>query len=756
MLRPSNIAQKRRHLQNPFVQWVRSLSAATGTTLGLFVLAGALAISWIAGVDPIVAGFEQLHLWQNTPHWLVQVPEIDRSVLLAPLVAVWLVAVGTIRLSPQPRLWSRTVIISITIGLMVRYLLWRSLTTLNFSDPLNGFVSVLLFGLELFTILLGSTQLWMALRMTDRRGEADGMSVAVLEGTYRPSVDILIPSYNEPTSILQRTIIGCQAIDYPDKKVYLLDDTRRPEIQQLCQELGCEYVTRPTSDHAKAGNLNHAIAHTSGELIAFFDADFIPTTNFLNRTLGYFQDPSIGMVQTPQTFYNPDPIARNLGLENVLLPEEEFFYRQIQPSRDGLETTICAGTSFVARRSALEENNGFVTDALTEDYFTGINLMSKGYRIVYLDDKLSAGLSAQSIADHLAQRMRWCQGNIQGFFIASNPLTILGLTFRQRIANLEGLLYWFAHVANAGFLLMPLSYALFKTTPVQGTIPEILYFFLPYYWIQLTAFSWLNRRSRSMFLSSIYGFISCLPLSATIFKTVLDPFEKAFKVTPKGIIRHRFELNWSLAWPLLLLAIATMTALFSNVNSLLKGELDGIVGIGFGLFWTVYNLVILCVSLWVLWDAPQKHDYEWYEFQTPIRFNPAISEEENWFTGESICFAEVGMEVELERNLSSQEIEQLQGVDLNLVMDKYDLHLQGEVARIETKNGKAIVHIDFLPYWQEQKRKIIEILYCRPGQWKMCKTPNEFMSLVWLVKAAMMPAFIFLKYRKVNLNFMRS
>jgi cellulose synthase (UDP-forming) len=105
--------------------------------------------------------------------------------------------------------------------------------------------------------------------------------------------------------------------------------------------------------------------------------------------VGFFQDEQVALVQTPQSFYNPDPIAHNLGLEDILIPEEEVFYRQIQPIRDGAGGVICAGTSFVVRRSALNEVGGFVTDSLSEDYFTGIRLAARGYQLLYLDEKLS-------------------------------------------------------------------------------------------------------------------------------------------------------------------------------------------------------------------------------------------------------------------------------------------------------------------------------------------------------------------------------
>lgn len=184
------------------------------------------------------------------------------------------------KVSPQPRRWSRRLVVGILIILTLRYILWRSLSTLNVADPLNGVFSLGLFFFEMLLLLSSTIQLFLMLNVKDRHREAEEKSVAVVNGSFTPSVDILIPTYNEPVFILRRTVIGCQAIEYPNKKVYLLDDTRRPEMRELAQELGCEYITRPDNRHAKAGNLNHAIPQTNGELIVVFDADFVPTKTF--------------------------------------------------------------------------------------------------------------------------------------------------------------------------------------------------------------------------------------------------------------------------------------------------------------------------------------------------------------------------------------------------------------------------------------------------------------------------------------------
>src|SRR5262249_24284752 len=139
-----------------------------------------------------------------------------------------------------------------------------------------------------FRIALGNLSL---LRLTDRSAEADESQRAVRAGEYVPWVDVFVPTYSEPVEMLRRTIIGCQAMDYPHKTVYLLDDQRRPAMRQLAAELGCHYSQRPDNRHAKAGNLNHALARTEGDLILCFDANFIPLKEFLQRTVGFFRDP---------------------------------------------------------------------------------------------------------------------------------------------------------------------------------------------------------------------------------------------------------------------------------------------------------------------------------------------------------------------------------------------------------------------------------------------------------------------------------
>jgi len=809
---------------------ISRVPVATLVVLAAVAFAGAIAGAWFAREGTVSGIFATINTWQQNPPVWLQVPATSKMYLLVPTIVLVSVALAAIKISPQPQKWSRAVVVAIVLALTIRYVLWRSLATLNLTDPLNGIFSLGLFFLEMLLVFNTSIQLYLMLRMKDRRREADRMAVAVEAGNFTPPVDIFIPTYNEPAFILRRTVIGCQALDYANKKVYLLDDTKRPEIKLLAKELGCEYITRPDNIHAKAGNINHATALTNGELIVVFDADFIPTKNFLTRTVGFFQNPEIALVQTPQSFYNHDPISRNLGLENVLAPEEEIFYRQIEIIKDSADSVVCCGTSFVVRRSALETAGGLVTDSICEDYFTGIRLSATGYRLVYLDEKLSAGLAAENIEAHLNQRLRWARGTLQAFFIDSNPLTIRGLRFVQRLSHLEGLLHWFTSLTKVLYLLIPLAYSFFGIIPLRATARELLYFFLPYYLVQLTVFSWLNRRSGSALLSDIYSFVQCIPLAVTVVSSMLNPFGKGFQVTPKGIASDRFRFNWNLGWPLIVLFAATAFSLWHNLNiHLVKnvGSLQAVSesahllkGMSLGWIWSAYNLLMLGIALLILVDIPKPDIYEWFNLRRVVQLNiggqsfwgvtTVISESgaefaltqwpsfgvKNKGSKESLTAAEILPKYAFETSLSQGKIKALprsaavkarrslapsvvefgtqrrlakglidcDSATLKILEENYfipvaKIELVSDKSQLESsfRDGKECSFVEFptvrIAFDRlniSQHRCLIEMLYCRPGQWQRQETPGEWRSLWLLLRIALKPRAVFERNRSVR------
>lgn len=164
------------------------------------------------------------------------------------------------------------------------------------------------------------------------------------------TVDVFITTYNEPLDVIRRTVEAALNIRYPHQ-TYVLDDGNRPEVRELCRKLRCGYIVRGPEwegrpRHAKAGNINNALMQTTGEFILFLDADQIPAPSFLDQVLGYFRDPKVAFVQTPQYFYNVPP-------QDPFANQAPLFYGPILQGKDGWNAAFFCGTNAVMRREAL-------------------------------------------------------------------------------------------------------------------------------------------------------------------------------------------------------------------------------------------------------------------------------------------------------------------------------------------------------------------------------------------------------------------
>jgi cellulose synthase/poly-beta-1,6-N-acetylglucosamine synthase-like glycosyltransferase len=183
--------------------------------------------------------------------------------------------------------------------------------------------------------------------------------------TTLPTVDAWVATYDEEQSMLEPTMIGHKQLDWLKEKlhIFVLDDGRRAWLRDLCEEHGVTYVTRPDNRDRKAGNHNHALTVSTTPFIVSMDAAFIPFPNFIYRTIGFFRDPTVAIVQTPQGFYNADPMRKNLDLAKYLPDEQDFFYRVSQPGRDAWDAAFYCGSVAMIRRQAFLDIGGFVTGA---------------------------------------------------------------------------------------------------------------------------------------------------------------------------------------------------------------------------------------------------------------------------------------------------------------------------------------------------------------------------------------------------------
>jgi len=515
---------------------------------------------------------------------------------------------------PIARPWA--LVLLLLLGL--RYVHWRATETLNLVTPLATIISLIALVAELVVLASGSLNLVFSLWLPRRRAAAPEITVPAFNQEM-PAVDVLVPTYGEPPALIEACLRACLDLEHDPVSVWLLDDSGRHELEQLCQSLGVRYVARPDRLHAKAGNLNHALQYLEGDLIAVFDADVMPLRNFLQRTVPFFSDPTLGFVQTPQTYRNADPVMRNLGLERWLMPDEESFYRWIEPCRDAVGAVVCAGTSFVMRRDALMQVGGFEIGTPSEDLATGIRLTAAGYRNCFLPEKLSAGLAPFTAAALVRQRCRWASGTLQVLRTGASPLSIVGLNPLQRLAYLEGVLHWVLVLPQLVLALLPLSLGVLGVAPVQLTAAGLLLVALPFQLSQLLLIRWLTAHARTGLLPELYRWIGLLPLAWAVLMTGLGR-PQPFRVTPKALaVGRSTSPDPRLLLPLLLLLSLQLVSLLNLLRPAMGRAIAplSVTTLVVNLVWAGLNLLLLALAVRACWDRPGLSPFPWFSLSLP-------------------------------------------------------------------------------------------------------------------------------------------
>ncbi len=538
--------------------------------------------------------------------------------------------------------WSRSAPVRsfvVTLGVslvLIRYLSWRLVETVL---PASGSWPEVAF---VWIVFLGEIWLWyetlvlcaILLRRTDRSKEADIHEVRLrgLPDTDLPAVDVLIATYNEPLDVLEKTIAGALALDWPQSRlnIYVLDDGRRDWLADYCHELGILHLTRTDNAHAKAGNINAAIPRTTAPFLLILDADFVPQRQMLMRSIGFFDDPQVGIVQIPHFFFNHTPLQTNMDLRAALPDEQRFFFDVIQPGRDGWNCAFCCGSNGILRRSAVEDiGGGMPTDSITEDMLLTLAMLRKGYVTRYLSERLAVGLAPESIDAYFVQRERWARGAIQLFYTPLGPLGP-GLTPMQRI--LVNPSHWLSQsLCQALAMATPAIFLLTGWPPLVGAdLASITSYQLPAIAAALGYLNFLAPRQFEPVASTIESVLQSFRLLPGVLWTLVKPKGLAFRVTPKGssaALGHedRFTIGTCIA-----LIAATGLGIFLN-SDLNTRIVDDVALLPIVAFWSIFNMVILLVVMTAAVPRPSPRAEERFPLERACR----LSCPSNGWTGET-------------------------------------------------------------------------------------------------------------------------
>ncbi|NBN58731.1 UDP-forming cellulose synthase catalytic subunit [Proteus sp. G2639] len=594
----------------------------------------------------------------------------------------------------------------ISLLMSTRYLYWRATNTLNFNTTIEAVLGSGLFMAEIYSwviLVLGYFQTSWPLNR----------KIAPLpkDISQWPTVDIYIPTYNESLDVVRDTVLAAQAIDYPqDKmKVYILDDGSREEFKQFAGDVGVTYIEREVHDHAKAGNLNHAMGLTDGELICVFDCDHISTRIFLQATVGSFlEDPKLALIQTPHYFYSPDPFERNLSAAKDAPHEGALFYGPVQRGNDNWNATFFCGSCAVMRRSALEEIGGIAVETVTEDAHTALKLQRLGWNSAFIDIPLAAGLATEHLALHVNQRIRWARGMTQ-IFRVDNPMLGRGLTFPQRLCYLNAMLHFQYGLPRIIFLTAPLLFMLFNLNIIASSASMIFAYALPHLIMSVYVNSKNIGKYRYSFWGEIYETVMAFSLVLPTLLSLVSPKLGKFNVTDKGDLLDKSYMDYLTVRPLIITALLLITGISWVVIRYLLNDFQGIdpLVIVLNLTWATYSLFIILASIAVGKETRQIRKHTRINAALPITlyFDDGAKLST---TTEDISMGGVRIAVN-----KMAEFRQRNVTSITLNVQRDEVSVPVEIVSLENNQ----LRLEYLPINLNIRRKLVRIIFGRADAW---------------------------------------
>lgn len=604
----------------------------------------------------------------------------------------------------MPKRFAHLCLMMLTMLVLSRYVFWRFTSSLDLNSGTELFLGYLLVFAEAYTwliLVLGFIQTAWPLNRRPLPLTSD-------VGDW-PHVDVFIPTYNEPLSVVKPTVYAARGLDWPQNKIsiYILDDGHRPVFEEFAKQAGVEYISRPDNSHAKAGNINYALKHTHGQYIAIFDCDHIPTRSFLQTNMGWFsRDPNLALVQTPHHFFSADPFERNFNLFRQMPNEGSLFYGLIQDGNDFWDASFFCGSCAIIRRDALLSVGGIAVETVTEDAHTSLKLHSKGYTSVYLSSVQAAGLATETLADHIGQRIRWARGMAQ-IFRVDNPFFKKGLNLFQRICYGNAMLHFFYGIPRLLFLIMPLAYLYFEQHLINSAAVTILSYALPQLIMASYTNSAIQGKYRRSFWSEVYetvlSWYIILPTTLAFFNPKLGKFN----VTSKGGLIDSDYFDSNIARPYLVLMLLNLIGFFVGLGRLAFWNTYETGTVLMNLLWCFFNLAILGAAVGVATEVSQKHIHHRVRMVIPAFLKLPGGYTLNCHT-EEYSAASITLAV-----AQTEQLREFSDVQVGLNRGDREFLFPAKLRHIES--GRVEVH--FTDLRPEQEAQLIQCTFGRADAW---------------------------------------
>ena len=311
------------------------------------------------------------------------------------------------------------------------------------------------------------------------------------------TVDIFTTSYpGEPHSMIVNTLSAIQQIHYPHT-TYLCDEGDDPYLKEACRKLGVIHVTRTEKKDAKAGNINNALQHATGDICLILDPDHVPAPEFIDEVLPYFENPEVGFVQVVQAYSN----NRESFVAYGAAEQTYSFYGPMMMGMNSYGTVQAIGANCTFRREALDSIGGHAA-GLAEDMHTAMLMHAKGWKSVYVPKILTRGLVPATLAAYYKQQIKWARGTFELLFTVY-PKLFSSFTWRQKIHYLTLPLYYLFGVFNLIDFLIPILALVLAEFPWYVSLGEFIVMFGPFFCISVCirhyAQRWLLEKKENGF-----------------------------------------------------------------------------------------------------------------------------------------------------------------------------------------------------------------------------------------------------------------
>lgn len=621
------------------------------------------------------------------------------------LLLAWMLSMVLRRL---PGRFPALTLAAISLTAMGRYAWWRMSTTLEFDTLTQALLGYGLLAAEAYTwliVVFGFIQTaWPLQRQpTPPQGEP----------AHWPTVDVFIPTYNEPLSVVRPTVLAALALDWPHErfKVHLLDDGHREEFRAFAEDVGVHYIARPDNRHAKAGNLNHALQRTSGELIAIFDCDHLPTRSFLKTSVGWFQrDPRCAMLQTPHHFFSPDPFERNLGTFRRVPNEGALFYGLVQDGNDFWNATFFCGSCAIIRRAPLMEIGGVAVETVTEDAHTALKLHRRGYTTAYINEAQAAGLATESLSAHVSQRIRWARGMAQ-IFRTDNPFLGKGLTLWQRICYGNAMLHFFFGLPRLVFLTAPMAYLFFHVYIIHAHAALLALYVLPYILQSSIANAHMQGKFRHTFWAEVYETVLAWYVALPTTLALLNPKAGKFNVTTKGGLVQQSYFDWSTSAPYMVLVILNLAALVFGGLRLFWWNTDETATVLLNLVWTAYSVLMLGAAMGVAAESRQVRRMHRVTARLPATL---YLQDGRVLRATCTDYSMTGVGLELATDADRQAFPVGEPVHVGLWWGERECALPASVI---LDHGQGAIGLQFGALTRDEQIELVQCTFARPDSW---------------------------------------